>query len=176
MATRPSKLETLRRNYHYLAETLRGLEVDLRWGLEGSDRIPAEWAEIAREPPSVKKTQVSMRLDADVVAFFRALGPGYLTQINRVLRAYMLARLADVVKGAEAEVYKPTGMELYLTGVMEVMEATHLRNAQVRDGQSVVALDIAIDRKTVELRRLEDKLGLSEDMRVLGPVLDKHSG
>lgn len=38
------------------------------------------------------KTPVSLRLDPDVLAFFKADGPGYQTRINAVLRSYMQAR------------------------------------------------------------------------------------
>jgi uncharacterized protein (DUF4415 family) len=35
----------------------------------------------------------SLRIDADVLAYFQAQGPGYQTRINRVLRASMLREL-----------------------------------------------------------------------------------
>ncbi|HVZ09393.1 MAG TPA: BrnA antitoxin family protein [Rhodopila sp.] len=41
-----------------------------------------------REP----KLAVSLRLDADVLRFFRAFGAGYQTRINEVLKAFMHAR------------------------------------------------------------------------------------
>jgi uncharacterized protein (DUF4415 family) len=41
-----------------------------------------------REP----KLAVSLRLDADVLRFFRGFGAGYQTRINEVLRAFMQAR------------------------------------------------------------------------------------
>ncbi len=36
-----------------------------------------------------KKMPVSIRLDEDVVNFFKKSGPGYQTRINAVLRSYM---------------------------------------------------------------------------------------
>lgn len=39
------------------------------------------------EPVSGKKS-ISLRLDADVLEWFRAQGPGYQTKINAVLRAF----------------------------------------------------------------------------------------
>jgi uncharacterized protein (DUF4415 family) len=42
----------------------------------------------AREP----KLAVSLRLDADVLRFFRGFGAGYQTRINEVLKAFMHAR------------------------------------------------------------------------------------
>lgn len=44
--------------------------------------------------PSAAKQAVSLRLDEDVIAWFRAQGPGHLSRMNQVLRAYMLARKA----------------------------------------------------------------------------------
>src|SRR6478735_5615127 len=35
------------------------------------------------------KEQITLRLDADVLRWFRALGKGYPSQINQLLRAYM---------------------------------------------------------------------------------------
>lgn len=41
-----------------------------------------EWRKPGKEP-------VALRLDSDVVAFFRSQGRGYQTRINEVLRHYM---------------------------------------------------------------------------------------
>jgi len=38
--------------------------------------------------PPIKKP-VTIRLDADVLEWFRSQGPGYQTRINRLLRRYM---------------------------------------------------------------------------------------
>ncbi len=42
-----------------------------------------------RSPP---KQAVTMRLDADVLAWFKDQGQGYQTRINKLLRAYMQAQ------------------------------------------------------------------------------------
>jgi uncharacterized protein (DUF4415 family) len=39
--------------------------------------------------PSPPKSQLTLRLDQDVVDWFRAHGRGYQTRINFILRAYM---------------------------------------------------------------------------------------
>lgn len=41
--------------------------------------------------PAGPKKQVTLRLDADVLAWFRAQGAGYQTRINELLREYMKA-------------------------------------------------------------------------------------
>ncbi len=46
-----------------------------------------------------------IRLDADVVKFFKAMGPGYQPRINRVLRAFMHYRLAGVTLGPDTTDY-----------------------------------------------------------------------
>ncbi len=38
------------------------------------------------------KTPISLRLDPDVLAFFKQDGPGYQTRMNAVLRAYTVAQ------------------------------------------------------------------------------------
>jgi uncharacterized protein (DUF4415 family) len=45
-----------------------------------------------RPPPS--KQQITIRLDEDVLKWFRAQGEGYQTRINSLLRAYMEAHRA----------------------------------------------------------------------------------
>jgi uncharacterized protein (DUF4415 family) len=39
--------------------------------------------------PVPPKEQITLRIDADVLEWFRARGAGYQTQINALLRAYM---------------------------------------------------------------------------------------
>lgn len=38
--------------------------------------------------PAPPKTLISLRLDEDVIEWFKAQGPGYQTRINAVLRAF----------------------------------------------------------------------------------------
>ena len=38
--------------------------------------------------PVPAKTSISLRIDRDVLEWFKAQGPGYQTRINSVLRAY----------------------------------------------------------------------------------------
>lgn len=51
---------------------------------------------IARKglPQSGRKTAISLRLDEEVLEWFRIQGPGYQTRMNTVLRAYMDAAKA----------------------------------------------------------------------------------
>lgn len=47
------------------------------------------------EPPAPKKASVHLRLDQDVLDWFRAEGKGHLTRMNAVLRAYFESRRHD---------------------------------------------------------------------------------
>ena len=42
-------------------------------------------------PQDMKKSQVTLRIDSDVLKWFKSQGKGYQTQINKLLRAYMEA-------------------------------------------------------------------------------------
>ena len=46
----------------------------------------------ARVVLPVAKQAISIRLDEDVLAYFKTLGPGYQSRINAVLRSYMDAK------------------------------------------------------------------------------------
>ena len=40
-----------------------------------------------------KKKAISLRIDPDILAYFRSLGKGYQTRMNAVLRSYVKAQL-----------------------------------------------------------------------------------
>jgi uncharacterized protein (DUF4415 family) len=42
--------------------------------------------------PPLRKTQVTLRIDSDVLEWFRARGKGYQTELNALLRAYVEAQ------------------------------------------------------------------------------------
>ncbi|NJS39108.1 MAG: BrnA antitoxin family protein [Rhodobacteraceae bacterium] len=85
----------------YMMDVMRRLEWDLHNSIEMTGRIPEAWHEIAQATPRTVKEKVTLRLEADVVKFFRSMGPDYGPRINDVLKSYMHARLAGVIRGAE---------------------------------------------------------------------------
>lgn len=85
----------------YMMDVMRRLEWDLHNTIELTGRIPEEWHEIARATPRTARVKVNLSLEADVVKFFKSMGEGYGPRINDVLRSYMHARLAGVIRGAE---------------------------------------------------------------------------
>lgn len=90
-----------RENYSYLMDVVQRLEWDLHNTIEMTSHIPEEWHEIAARRPTRPKVKVNLALEEDVVKFFKSMGEGYGPRINGVLKSYMYARLAGVIKGAE---------------------------------------------------------------------------
>ncbi len=88
-------------HYSYMMDVMARLEWDLHNTIEMTGRIPAEWHEIARQTPDRPKVKINLMLEEDVVKFFKSMGEGYGARINAVLKSYMHARLAGVIKGAE---------------------------------------------------------------------------
>lgn len=57
--------------------------------------VPADWYKDAIPVTPGPKKLLSLRLDPDVVEWFREQGPRYQTRMNAVLRAYMRARAGE---------------------------------------------------------------------------------
>lgn len=51
--------------------------------------LPDDFWDEAELVVPVAKRAISLRVDEDVLAWFRSLGPRYQTRMNAVLRAYM---------------------------------------------------------------------------------------
>ena len=90
----PTKTEAQARMYHELRELQHDLAV--HW-LDRS--LPEDWQGLDTSQPLKRvKDRVTIRLDADMLRWFRRLGPGYGQRINRVLRIYWMALLSGQVK------------------------------------------------------------------------------
>jgi len=61
-------------------------------GIDYSD-IPLQtgggWRRVSELVPAENKQQITLRLDADVIAFFRSTGRRYQSRINAALREYV---------------------------------------------------------------------------------------
>lgn len=71
-----------------LAKTEEELERDIAADPDWQDP-PRDWMEAAQAVMPAPKQLLSLRLDQDVVQWFRDQGPGYQTRINAVLRAFV---------------------------------------------------------------------------------------
>jgi hypothetical protein len=92
-----------RMHWGYGVDAIKMMDYELMGYLSEFEALPRAWDEIwqdkdRRDP---KRTRVTIRLDADVVKFFKGLGEGYQTRLNRVLRAYMHFRLAKLIEGPD---------------------------------------------------------------------------
>ena len=58
---------------------------------EGPELGPEFW-ERAEVSPSPRKVSVHLRVDPDILDFFKQQGKGHLTRMNTVLRAYVDAK------------------------------------------------------------------------------------
>lgn len=123
-----SKMNTRERlNFTFGVDALMMIEEELlneHWAMNG---CPRDWHEICtdRNRRDPKRTKVTIRLDADVVKFFKGIGPGYQDRVNRVLRAFMHMRLAKVIAG-------PDTSDLVLRPE-EVLERVRARRTQWGD-------------------------------------------
>jgi uncharacterized protein (DUF4415 family) len=73
------------------AKTEEQLEADIASDPDWAD-IPHDWYKDAELVDPRKKKLMSLRLDADVVDWFKAQGDGYQTKMNAVLKAFVEAQ------------------------------------------------------------------------------------
>lgn len=59
-------------------------------------------ARVTMEPPVPTKKQLTLRLDPEIIEWFKEKGPGYQTRMNRVLRSYMEAQREKEAKDRKA--------------------------------------------------------------------------
>jgi uncharacterized protein (DUF4415 family) len=72
-------------------QTMPDNEIDLSDSPELTPEIFAQAIVRRGLQPVLRKSQLTLRLDQDVLEWFRKQGQGYQTQINALLRAYMNA-------------------------------------------------------------------------------------
>ncbi|MEL6840303.1 MAG: BrnA antitoxin family protein [Pseudomonadota bacterium] len=131
--TKPKTMtKTQAMHWKYATDARRMIEYDLHSVALKLRCLPKEWDEIwqdidRRDP---KKVPITIRLDADVVKFFKAMGEGYQPRINRVLRSFMHYRLAGIIDGPDTTDYvlQPdrmvrAGEERPAFGTLQQMEA-----------------------------------------------------
>jgi uncharacterized protein (DUF4415 family) len=73
------------------AKTEKELERDIASDPDWKD-VPRDWYKEAEAAMPVAKKLLSLRLDADIVDWFKERGPGYQTRMNAVLRAFIKKR------------------------------------------------------------------------------------
>jgi uncharacterized protein (DUF4415 family) len=168
--TRMTRAEAAERaSYHHLAETLTSLEAALNEGLTGSGFIPEDWREVAQAAPLSPRVRLSLRLDADVVKFFRLMGANYQGRINQVLRAFMLARLARVVPGPEDVSYRPSRLQRYYRDAAEFIGQVNLQNQRLAQGRKCQREELKLRQMLHHLLDEEIALDLTPEERMTTP-------
>ena len=71
------------------AMTDEEIEAQMRDDPDWADFIDIDWSKAAIVYP-MAKSAISIRLDQDIIDFFKATGKGYQTRMNAVLRHYMM--------------------------------------------------------------------------------------
>jgi uncharacterized protein (DUF4415 family) len=64
------------------------IEANARADPEWEGLLDIDWSDAVRLMPR-RKEAISIRLDEDVLSYFKSLGSGYQTRINTVLRHFM---------------------------------------------------------------------------------------
>jgi len=72
-------------------DTMENKDIDLSDLPEISPEIFAKAIVRKGLKPVTKKTQITLRIDTDVLEWFKAQGKGYQTSINALLKAYVEA-------------------------------------------------------------------------------------
>lgn len=98
---------------------LERLQSEIRQGWLNQS-LPQDWHGLETWAPQPRhRTRVTLRLDSDMVKWFRNTGPGYQARINSVLRIYWLALLSGQVSSYLGEDTTPR----ILTRARERMQA-----------------------------------------------------
>ncbi|WP_209426619.1 BrnA antitoxin family protein [Pararhodobacter sp. SW119] len=158
-----------RAHYHHLADTMKDLERALNRGLREGGFIPEEWQAVAQAAPEPRRTKMTIRLDEDVVRFFRLMGINFHGRINQVLRAFMLARLSRALNGPESVVYRPARLERYYTEAHKFFLRITRQNERMAQGRVDRREELALRQKCAWLLDEEIALDLPPELRALRP-------
>jgi uncharacterized protein (DUF4415 family) len=108
--------KTERMHASYFLDAMHQIEYDILTHVFAFGAVPKDWHEIAMDP-NPAKARVTLRVDADVVKFFRAMGHGYQARMNRVLRAFMEGRLGKMIEGPDTTDSVTKAEEMIAKGV-----------------------------------------------------------
>jgi uncharacterized protein (DUF4415 family) len=75
---------------------------DVRFTQDAPRTLPEDWARAVMHeglPVPPRKQQIALRVDVDVLEWFKAQGEGYQTRMNAVLRAFRDAQLSNYRAG-----------------------------------------------------------------------------
>jgi hypothetical protein len=90
--------------YYAFADVMRRLEWDIHNVLwRDGIGLPGEWREMSEDLSGRHgpKERVTLLVDKRVTKFFRATGTGFQARMNDVMLAFVLAKMAHILKGAQ---------------------------------------------------------------------------
>lgn len=68
-------------------------ELGADWFEQADEYLGTKLVRRGRPPGSARKTQTTLRVSNEVLAYFRSEGPGWQTRMDEVLRKYVATRL-----------------------------------------------------------------------------------
>ena len=78
---------------------LEEIRAQMAFNLRKHAVFPSDWHQIHRDAPiEPHREKVTVRLDADMLKWYRSLGRGWQPRMNAVLRAYMKAILSKEIE------------------------------------------------------------------------------
>ena len=84
---------------HYLEALEMNADFYEQDGGEYGCALPEGWAGVEEENPvHPPRQRITLRLDEDVIKWFRAQGCGYQARMNAVLRYYMVSRRSKMLE------------------------------------------------------------------------------
>jgi len=98
----PKPRPTARTAREQLRRSLAEIGEDEALALSAVAEMPEAWSSLDEDVPCREmQERITLRLDASVVRFFRAMGLGYQRRINRVLKTYAQMRIGQVFELVE---------------------------------------------------------------------------
>ena len=95
--------------------------------------LPKDWnGSISAFGQTTRKEKISIRLDEDMLRWFRSLGPGYQAKINMILRIYWTGIISGMVRSHyEEEQVSPAFSEM----ILRKAELARLRREAMAEGR-----------------------------------------
>ncbi|WP_292025533.1 BrnA antitoxin family protein [Maritimibacter sp. UBA3975] len=102
MTRRRPASATRKMQLRYLVDRMQQVEWDLHQPIVDRWAIPPAWKDLAARTPRREKVRITIRVEEDVVKFFKSLGAGYQVKMNEVLASFMHAKLAGLLVDEDA--------------------------------------------------------------------------
>lgn len=107
-------------------------DLELNW-LDQS--LPERWSGLEWDfPVEHHKTRVTLRVDTDMLKWFRKMGPGYQGRINRVLRIYWTSLLCGHIQAYRGDNTTPR-LQLEVQRAVDAMKEDMRHSREARENR-----------------------------------------